>query len=148
MLTGTRPFDGPTPEAILWKQRHHDPPAVSDLRSGVPASLERLVTRMLAKDPAARPASAREVHRRLEASAGRGARVRGSVHRPPQAVRRTVSVAAAAAALVALLATSARPDHASETASRGALAGPSVGVIDVERDGSAYPETQTEEKAC
>ena len=57
-LTGRRPFDGDTPVSVALAQVSQEPPA---LPHDVPADVHALVMRMLAKDPADRPASAGEL---------------------------------------------------------------------------------------
>jgi serine/threonine-protein kinase len=54
-LTGRRPFDGDTPVGVALAQVSQEPPA---LPGDLPAAVRELVMRMLAKEPAARPASA------------------------------------------------------------------------------------------
>jgi TolB-like protein/tRNA A-37 threonylcarbamoyl transferase component Bud32 len=73
LLAGKRPFEGDTfvqiADAILHGNVPPPPVRFSDIR--VP-EVERLMTRMLAKDPAARPRDLREIHielRRLRAGA-------------------------------------------------------------------------------
>ena len=61
LLTGKPPFTAPTPVAILMKHAHDVPPDVRDARPDTPADLAALVTALLAKDPADRPQSGREV---------------------------------------------------------------------------------------
>ncbi|KGN42812.1 protein kinase [Knoellia aerolata DSM 18566] len=61
LLTGAPPFTSPTPVAILMKHAHDPAPDVRDLRPETPADLAELVTGLLAKDPAHRPQSGREV---------------------------------------------------------------------------------------
>jgi hypothetical protein len=53
-LTGRRPFLGPPLEVLRDKQRR-DPVPARELASGIPADLDRLCQRLLARDPAARP---------------------------------------------------------------------------------------------
>ncbi|MDC5697316.1 protein kinase [Intrasporangium calvum] len=65
MLTGHPPFDGDQALAIAHQHLSADPPRVSDRRPTVDPGLDRLVAELLAKDPAARPSSAREVVERL-----------------------------------------------------------------------------------
>ncbi len=65
VLTGQPPFVGPTPTAVLLKHVTEPPPPMPR-GTGLPEALCQLVERMLAKDPAARPASVEEVLRRLE----------------------------------------------------------------------------------
>ena len=57
-LTGRRPFDGDTPVSVALAQVSQEPPA---LPADLPDPVRELVMRMLAKDPAARPASAGEL---------------------------------------------------------------------------------------
>src|SRR5262249_26035325 len=63
MITGVPPFVGSFPEMAT---AHADllPPPISEIRA-VPAELERLVSRMLAKDPGMRPRSMADVACRL-----------------------------------------------------------------------------------
>ncbi|MEV7022408.1 serine/threonine-protein kinase [Kitasatospora sp. NPDC093558] len=65
MLAGEEPFRAPTALGVL--RRHVDDPPVPlrDLRPDVPQPLERLVLDLLAKQPADRPADARQVYGRL-----------------------------------------------------------------------------------
>jgi WD40 repeat protein len=61
LATGRRPFTGPTVMAILTSLAVDHPPAADRVNPQVPPELARLIDRLLAKDPAARPASAKEV---------------------------------------------------------------------------------------
>jgi eukaryotic-like serine/threonine-protein kinase len=54
-LTGTPPFDGDSPVAILAKILFSEAPRVSALWPEVPEDLDALVAQMLAKEPALRP---------------------------------------------------------------------------------------------
>ncbi|MFJ6212666.1 serine/threonine-protein kinase [Streptomyces sp. NPDC092296] len=65
MLSGEAPFHAPTALGVL--RRHADDPPVPlrELRPEVPAELETLVLRLLAKQPRDRPADAQEVYRLL-----------------------------------------------------------------------------------
>ncbi|HEX3478226.1 MAG TPA: protein kinase [Kofleriaceae bacterium] len=54
-LTGTPPFEGDSAIAVLGKILFGAPPRVSALWPDVPAELDALVGRMLARDPALRP---------------------------------------------------------------------------------------------
>ncbi|SCE74266.1 serine/threonine protein kinase [Micromonospora purpureochromogenes] len=66
MLAGAPPFSG-DPLSVLH-QHVNDPPApLRDRRPDVPVALDALLSELLAKDPAARPTSAREVRDRLAA---------------------------------------------------------------------------------
>jgi serine/threonine protein kinase len=61
MLTGAPPFDGETAYELMNQQVEQAPVPVSSLRSEVPEALDLLVSRLLEKDPANRPADADEV---------------------------------------------------------------------------------------
>ncbi len=61
MLTGHHPFQAQTPLDWMTRICGFRPPAVATLRPEVPASVSDLVGRLLAKQPAERPASALEV---------------------------------------------------------------------------------------
>jgi eukaryotic-like serine/threonine-protein kinase len=60
LLTGAVPFDGDTAVAIAFKQVSAQPPAPSAANPTVPTVLDEIVLRALAKDPAARYASAEQ----------------------------------------------------------------------------------------
>jgi tetratricopeptide (TPR) repeat protein len=68
-LTGRPAFVGDNSAALLAKILLEASPRVRDLRPDVPAPLDDLVARMLAKDPAVRPADGQAVLRELEALA-------------------------------------------------------------------------------
>ncbi|PRY54887.1 serine/threonine-protein kinase [Knoellia remsis] len=61
LLTGEPPFTGPTPVSILMKQANDPAPDVREKRPDTPADMADLVTALLAKDPANRPQSGRDV---------------------------------------------------------------------------------------
>ncbi|MEJ3745487.1 serine/threonine-protein kinase [Actinomycetes bacterium KLBMP 9797] len=65
MLTGRPPFLGDNPMAVLHQHLHEPPVPVGTVRADVPPSLDQLITRLVAKDPADRPASAAQVHHQL-----------------------------------------------------------------------------------
>ncbi|MCI0341468.1 MAG: serine/threonine protein kinase, partial [Planctomycetales bacterium] len=70
LLTGRPPFRGASPTAVLLRPLSESPVPPSRVSSGVPPELDALVLSLLAKDPAARPASAAAVAERLRALAG------------------------------------------------------------------------------
>jgi serine/threonine protein kinase len=59
--TGQRAFTGPTLTALLRAVTDHHPPPPNQLDPTIPAALSDLILRLIAKDPAARPQSARQV---------------------------------------------------------------------------------------
>ncbi len=60
-LTGRLPFDATSTHALLAKHLTEIPPPVASVRPGIPATLARTVDQLLAKDPAARPATGEAV---------------------------------------------------------------------------------------
>ncbi len=67
MLTGSPPFRGGKVSEVLQRQRRETPPRVSVIRPEIPASLDALIERLLAKNASDRPASALAVGRALDA---------------------------------------------------------------------------------
>jgi eukaryotic-like serine/threonine-protein kinase len=67
VLAGRSPFAGRTPQRIMAAHAIETPPALAPRRTDAPPALVRLIERLLAKDPAHRPASAPEVVRALDA---------------------------------------------------------------------------------
>src|SRR5215471_4832784 len=66
MLTGQVPFSGDTPVEIAMKHLSATPPSLRAKRPDIPESLEMVVMRALAKDPAQRYQSAEEMDADLE----------------------------------------------------------------------------------
>ena len=64
MLSGRKPFDGPTPISIVVKAIQEEP---APLDPTVPAAVAALVRRMMAKAPGERPATCEEVVRAIDA---------------------------------------------------------------------------------
>ncbi|MCC0575051.1 serine/threonine-protein kinase [Streptomyces californicus] len=65
LLSGDVPFAGSTALGVLHRHLYEPPAPVRRTRPEVPAALEALVLRLLAKDPQDRPASAQEVYEEL-----------------------------------------------------------------------------------
>ncbi|NJQ02769.1 serine/threonine-protein kinase [Streptomyces zingiberis] len=65
LLSGQVPFQAATSLGVLHQHLHDAPVPVRQLRPEVPAPLEALVLRLLAKDPRHRPAGAQEVYQAL-----------------------------------------------------------------------------------
>ncbi len=51
MLTGQPPFRGATPTSVLYKHVHEPPPTLRSLAPDLPAKLEPIIKKALAKDP-------------------------------------------------------------------------------------------------
>ncbi len=58
MVGGRPPFSGENPVSIAYKQVHEPPPRLRNLTPDVPVAYEAIVAKLLAKNPAARYASA------------------------------------------------------------------------------------------
>jgi hypothetical protein len=58
MLTGTVPFTADSEVAVAYRQVHDDPGPPSARHPGIPPQLDWMTTRLLAKNPAARPPGA------------------------------------------------------------------------------------------
>jgi eukaryotic-like serine/threonine-protein kinase len=70
MLAGRQPFRGENDRLLVQAILHQPPEPLRSVRQEIPAELERLVERMLAKDPARRPGTMEEVRASLEFSKG------------------------------------------------------------------------------
>jgi predicted Ser/Thr protein kinase len=65
MLTGAVPFDGDSIEHIIYQKLHFQPPPLRPLRPDVPAPVEEVIQRALAKEPTHRFGRATELSRAL-----------------------------------------------------------------------------------
>ena len=68
MLAGRPPFRGETQLQVMRAIAHDDPPNLRDLRPGLPAGIEAIVSRALQKDPEKRYQSAADMARDLSAA--------------------------------------------------------------------------------
>jgi len=66
LLTGVPPFNGEDDVQVLYRQIHDTPPPLRSLLVDAPEQLERVIARMLAKEPAARFSSVSDCARALE----------------------------------------------------------------------------------
>jgi Tol biopolymer transport system component len=66
MLTGRRPFSGDTPTEVLSSIIKDSPPAISEVRAGIPRELSRIVRLCLTKDPSHRIQSALDIRNELQ----------------------------------------------------------------------------------
>jgi tetratricopeptide (TPR) repeat protein len=97
MLTGRRAFGGDG-RGVLTSILTVDPPPPSSIVPGIPATLDRVVERSLAKDPEARWQTAAEMLAQLEGA------VTVSTTIPARGIRPVAAAVAAAVAAVAILA--------------------------------------------
>jgi len=70
MLTGRLPFEGDNPFAVAMQQINGVPPRPTRLNAAIPPAVEAVVLRALAKDPAARFASARDMKAAVDGALG------------------------------------------------------------------------------
>ena len=108
LLAGVAPFHGMSPQRLFAAHLTERPRALRELRPDAPPELAELVMRCLEKEPAARPASAREVVAVLDGISASGrtgtipAALLGAVR-----LRKALAVYAGAFVVVALLAKAA-----------------------------------------
>src|SRR5215218_1510480 len=110
LLTGKVPFTGESPVEIAMKHLSATPPPLTAKRPDIPSSLESIVLRALAKDPAARYQTAEEMDAELE-RVGRGLAVSRETEEAATTVLRGVAFADGAATTIgpALAVTETRP---------------------------------------
>src|SRR5581483_6149984 len=72
LFAGHAPFHSRTPQRVLAAHMAETPPSLATLRPDLSPGLVHLVMGCLAKDPEARPQSAGELVRTIDAIAGRG----------------------------------------------------------------------------
>jgi eukaryotic-like serine/threonine-protein kinase len=144
MLTRRPPFEGDTAAAIIHQQVNSEPVPPSALNGRVPAGLESIVMKMLAKSPAARPQDAsrlgEELHRAAAgsppAAAGDATLVMPRREMGARRRRRRAAAAALVAASLLLLGVLAAslggaPDRGgagTSTAAHGAAGGAATGA--------------------
>jgi eukaryotic-like serine/threonine-protein kinase len=108
MLTGHPPFAGRNPQAVFAAHASQAPPPIEQRRPDTPAPLARIVMKCLAKLPADRPQSAREIGRVVSAmsqsrpSESRGAPWSRAPGWVPWAVAATMTVIAVVATVFAM----------------------------------------------
>ncbi len=102
LLTGTCPFDGPSPVVVMGKQLRETPeyPRVRAPRRGIPADVEDVVVKLLAKKPSARFATATDVRLALEETLSTPGKHSARVRRAASAVVATAMALSIGAGLV------------------------------------------------
>ena len=68
LLAGRAPFEEETQMAIAMKHLREEPPSLRSVRGGIPKSIETVVMKAIAKDPAERYQNAQEMRTALEGS--------------------------------------------------------------------------------
>ncbi len=99
MLTGRRPFVAKDLAGYVELHRTHVPPAPADVEPDVPAHLDEICRRLMARDPRRRPRGAQEILFRLDVSADN---TPASNRWTPPAVGRQTVIDALADAVAAL----------------------------------------------
>lgn len=130
MLTGVRPFRGGNDHALLQAILHEDPEPVTTRRPEVPVFLERIVERLLQKDPEARYGGARELLADLErgvASAGWPPRLALVAKRRPVLLAGTTAALLSMAGIAAWLA--GRGEESAPAATVQGAEKPSIAVL-------------------
>ena len=100
MLAGRRPFIGTTPQAVLAQIVTEPVPSVRSIRAEIPAHIDEIVQRSLAKEPEKRFGSAAEMAAALSAITSGVTAAPAGVTTASWPPSRMVSLAAAAAILV------------------------------------------------
>jgi Tol biopolymer transport system component len=105
MLTGRKAFEGKTQASLIGAILKDEPPPVSAIRPVTPPLLDHIVRTCLAKDPADRWQSARDVKRQLEWLTSNASAVTGAVAAPRRRQRTgAMAVGIAGAVIVAAVA--------------------------------------------
>jgi serine/threonine protein kinase len=110
-LCGRPPFTGPGLGAIIAQHLHDAPPPPRALRPELPAAVDTVLLRALAKDPAERPQSAEELGRALATLGAPGVTTAST---PPTVVQTSPSTSPGSVALPQV------PDHAGGPQPEGA----------------------------
>ena len=132
MVTGRRPFEGPSVPEVLESVLRREPAPVTTINEGVPPNLARVIAKCLAKEPKQRYGDARELRQDLERVARAietGGSLSGDLPIWQWRLPRGVAIAAVglmlavvAAAVVALLLTEEGPPNVVD-------AGPVIAVL-------------------
>jgi eukaryotic-like serine/threonine-protein kinase len=60
-VTGRAPFQGGSPELLIYQRRYADPPVLAEVRPDIPVEISSAITRAMANDPSDRFLNAREM---------------------------------------------------------------------------------------
>ncbi|MEU7245824.1 protein kinase domain-containing protein [Streptomyces sparsogenes] len=94
LLSARLPFEDDSVPALLYKHVHVAPPALAEVGVDVPPAVQELVTRALAKDPAARYADAGAMREQVEAARAGRPGPAGSAEQPGSAGRAGATLSA------------------------------------------------------
>jgi serine/threonine protein kinase len=141
--TGQRAFTGPTLTALLRAVTDHHPPPPNQLDPAIPATLSDLIMRLIAKDPSARPQSARQVADELATlpldstvTERRPAARSAAPRRRGCAITISVTVTLLVALCVVVLALHSRPGSQTEHPDPGSVPPPLAGPTSHARPGT------------
>jgi TolB-like protein/Tfp pilus assembly protein PilF/tRNA A-37 threonylcarbamoyl transferase component Bud32 len=129
MLSGSPPFTGPNPRAIMARRLVERPPSLAIARPGLPPAVEASINRALARQPADRFDTAAEF---AVALCGRGEESEDAGQAPParpKTWRRYAGIAGLAAAIVLLGGLLVGPRVFRGTATTPVAAGPRMLVV-------------------
>ncbi len=119
LLTGTAPFAGRTPTQLAAAIMTEEPPPLAAKRPDLPPALTALVTRLLAKDPMSRPATAAQVVDAFDALEITSPTVAGQPRRARALVRWRTPILAVAVVLATVAGIYAMRRTAAPAAARG-----------------------------
>ncbi|MDX6444968.1 MAG: eukaryotic-like serine/threonine-protein kinase [Blastocatellia bacterium] len=83
MLSGRVPFTGESPTVIMMKQVQDDPPSIRELRPDLPAGVDSLIKKALAKQPIDRFQTAGELYEALTTAAAGASEAEAATVVPP-----------------------------------------------------------------
>jgi hypothetical protein len=138
MLSGEPPFARDHGMAVIYAHASQPPPALTERRPGLPAAVDAVLTRALAKDPAGRYGSCQEFGESLREALGAG----------PYAIEVAADEAERPATVVVLkaiagLATDACTSSSGSEGASGAAAGMRDDEAEIASDSLDYEETIT-----
>jgi len=138
MVAGQPPFRGGSMSDVLRRQRRETPSRISSLVPDIPPALDELVTKLLAKQPADRPASALAVGRMLSAIEAAGEASPGPVDAGTPAM-----IDATSATMPGRPTAAINPEAATRTFAAAAATGGSLAHRATAPDGVTLPAERT-----
>jgi len=95
MITGFRPFQGNSAETVCFKVMNIEPVPVTSFQHDVPAELDAIMARAIAKDPAERFQSGAEMAQQIRNCVGSGASVADATSFFARVIRKDAATASA-----------------------------------------------------